>query len=322
MPPTEQQTYADPQPPSRFRGPIILFALFCASACTTVLYLSSASASQGQTAAAAYTIPDAFQQISLEAESVYVMDLTSGRVLYEKNAGVQLPLASLTKVALALAVTEVLPADYVITIPYDTAPRGSAMRLGKGEAWKVRDVVNFTLIASSNSGAEILASAADESLRAVYPDAPRGSATLWRMNDMARSLGLTATYFLNVSGLDISTTQAGAYGSARDMAKLFSFAATNHLAAFAGTTQGGILLTSENGATTSALNTNQALGSIPGLVMGKTGLTDLAGGNLAIVFDVGVGHPVVAVVMHSSEKGRFEDMKTIVAAAMEATSQN
>jgi D-alanyl-D-alanine carboxypeptidase len=46
--------------------------------------------------------------------------------------------------------------------------------------------------------------------------------------------------------------------------------------------------------------------------MGKTGFTDLAGGNLAIVFDVGLAHPVVAVVLGSSEEGRFSDMQKLV----------
>ena len=52
--------------------------------------------------------------------------------------------------------------------------------------------------------------------------------------------------------------------------------------------------------------------------MGKTGLTDLAGGNLAVVFDVGLAHPVVAVVLGSTEYGRFEDMQKLVTTARKA----
>ena len=55
--------------------------------------------------------------------------------------------------------------------------------------------------------------------------------------------------------------------------------------------------------------------------MGKTGLTDLAGGNLAVVFDVGLAHPVVAVVLGSTESGRFVDMQKLVDAARIAVSQ-
>jgi len=39
------------------------------------------------------------------------------------------------------------------------------------------------------------------------------------------------------------------------------------------------------------------------------------------VFDAGVGHPVVAVVMGSTEDGRFSDMKQLVSAAIAAMNQ-
>jgi D-alanyl-D-alanine carboxypeptidase len=225
---------------------------------------ASHTASAAQTAAAAQ-VPDPFAQLALQAKAAYVLDLTDGRVLYQKNADERLPLASLTKVMTALAVSEVLDPAAVITIPYDTAYAGSPpTRLMAGQRLSVSDVMNFTLIASSNEGAEILADAADAGIHAKYPQSPADGATLWRMNDLARSLGLTETSFLNASGPD------------------------------------------------------EALGQIPGLIMGKTGFTDLAGGNLATVFDVGLAHPVVAVVLGSTYDGRFSDMKALVAKTQEA----
>lgn len=267
--------------------------------------------------------PDPFSGIVLGAKSVYVVDLVTGKVLFQRNAAEPLPLASLTKVALALVVAESMSPDTIITIPYDTAPTGKAQRLTKGERWRVADVLSFTLTASSNEGADILAQAADSSVRAKYPQAPVGSAVLWRMNDLARSLGLTSMRFLNDSGLDldVEADQAGAYGSAREVALLYAYAASTTPATFSGTTRDGLLLTDENGNTASAYNTNEALGAIPGLIMGKTGYTDLAGGNLAVVFDVGLSHPVVAVVMGSTIEGRFSDMKRIIPAARKAVSQ-
>ena len=273
--------------------------------------------SEVQTAAVAGAL-DPFSGLSLLAKAAIVIDIKTGKTLFELNPDVQLPLASLTKVPLALAVAEVLRNDDVVTIPYDTAPAGSAERLAQGEKWKVRDIIDFTLMASSNGGAEILAGAADGRLHELYPDSPEQDATLWRMNQLAGSLGLTRTYFLNASGLDISTTQSGAYGSARDMAHLFAYAASAQPSLFAGTARDGMVLTSVNGRDhTSAFNTNKAEGAIPGLVLGKTGFTDLAGGNLAVVFDVGLGEPVVAVVLGSTYEGRFEDMQKLVAATRE-----
>lgn len=275
-----------------------------------------------QSAAAATAAQNPFEGISLTAKSAVVLDLVTGETLYEKNPDIQLPLASLTKVALMLAVSEALPPDAVLTIPYDTAPKGSAERLAKGETWPVKDIMDFTLIASSNAGAEILASEADGALRGRFSDAPEGFAALWRMNSIAQELGLARTYFLNASGLDVSATLSGAYGSARDMATLFSYAATAKPSIFEGTAEDGLLLTSPSGsAKTKAFNTNEALGDIPGLIMGKTGMTDLAGGNLAIVFDVGPVHPVVAVVLGSTREERFSDMKMLVERAQLAISQ-
>jgi D-alanyl-D-alanine carboxypeptidase (penicillin-binding protein 5/6) len=320
----EKSSTAEPSPVLvRAAGGIALLLVFFASMGLTAAYFLNSSATPGgaqvaSAAEAATTQPDPFAGIELQGESAYVLDLRTGHVLFSRNPDTQLPLASLTKVALALAVSEVLAPDTIITIPYDTAPAGSAERLARGEKWTLQNVLNFTLIASSNGGADILAAAADADIRARYPEAPAGSAALWRMNDIARNLGLANTYFLNDNGLDLSTTQAGAYGSARDVAALFAHAASTSPATFAGTTRDGMLLTSVSGAKTSAFNTNQALGSIPGLIMGKTGYTDLAGGNLAIVFDVGPAHPVVAVIMHSTESGRFDDMKKLVTAAIQA----
>ncbi len=247
------------------------------------------------------------------------MDIKTGKVLYSHNSDAQLPLASLTKVPLAIAVSEVLSPDAAIKIPrYTSAQNGTTEHLSTGDIWSIKDILDFTLIGSSNDGADILAETADPLISTAHAAAPNTHATLWRMNDLARELGLKNTYFLNTNGLDESTTQAGAYGSARDVATLFAYASTQWPAVFAGTTKDGLLLTSVRGDTTSAFNTNHALGSISGLIMGKTGTTDLAGGNLAIVFDVGLAHPVVAVVLGSTADGRFDDMKKIITATYAA----
>src|SRR3989338_882930 len=276
---------------------------------------------QSQIASAAVA-QDAFSGLSLAGKAAIVIDLQNDNVLYALNQDVQLPLASLSKVPLALAVRDVLSADAIITIPRDTAPNGSRERLAKGDRWRVQDIIDFTLVSSSNEGAEILAGAADDSIRSKYPDAPEHSATIWRMNAFAEQLGLNRTYFLNASGLDISPTLSGAYVSARDIAILFAYAATEHLPVFGRTADDGLLLTPVNGLnSTQVFNTNEAQGQIPGLIMGKTGITDLAGGNLAVVFDAGLSRPFVAVVLGSTREGRFSDIRQLVSYARVAVAQ-
>lgn len=274
-------------------------------------YLDHTAQPHTQTAAVAEAV-DAFSGVQLVAQSAIVVDTVSGKTLYERNADVQLPLASLTKIPLILTVLEVLSLDETIRIPYDTPPANASMRLHKGELWKVKDVIRFTLIASSNEGAEILAQAADARLRAKYPDAPEGKAALWRMNDLAKQLQLNHTYFLNVSGLDQSVTQAGAYSSARDYALLLAYAAKQQEDILSATTRESLSLSDAEGNTETARNTNEAIGDIPGLILGKTGYTDLAGGNLAVLFDVGPAHPVIAIVLGSTYDGRFADIPHLV----------
>lgn len=285
-------------------------------------YMDSFAAPAAQTAAAAASQSvDVFADVSIQADAAIVIDLNTGTVLYEKNADAQLPLASVIKVPLALAVTEVLDLDDMMTMPFDTSFTEGGQRLLKGERWRIGDVLHFTLIASSNEGAQALALAADAKLRALYPVPETEPAALWRMNDLAKGLGLSSTYFRNVSGLDLSSTEAGAYGTARDIAKLFAYAATARAEIFAGTSHDDLLLEDSSGATTAAFNTNDALGQIPGLILGKTGYTDLAGGNLAIVFDAGLSQPIAAVVLGSSFDGRFSDMRILVDRAREAIAQ-
>ncbi|HVM73848.1 MAG TPA: serine hydrolase [Candidatus Paceibacterota bacterium] len=267
-------------------------------------------------AVASTSTENPFASVRLQAQSAYVYDMQTQQVLYTLNPDAERPMASLTKIAMALAVSEVLPLDSTITIPYDTAPVSSAEVLTKGSVWTVRDVLNFTLIASSNQGADILGRAANDPLHVKYPLSPQSGTTVWRMNKLVRDLGLTDMLFSNDSGLDLSSTESGAYGSARDVGTLVAYAASTSLDLFTETTQNTMTFKNAAGMTATAYNTDTALGAIPGIVMGKTGYTDLAGGNLAVVFDAaGIGHPVVAVVMGSTIDGRFSDMKQLVDAS-------
>ena len=299
-----------------------LVLLFFASTILTIVYLGSISVVPETQAAAVAAVPqDFFAELAIEGKAAYVADLTTHAALYAKYADVQLPLASLAKVILVLVVTEVLEPESTITIPIHTPPDGGIKRFPDGSTWLAQDIIDFTLINSSNEGAEILADATEPRLRAKYPDAGEGSAVLWRMNALARELELTHTYFLNASGLDISATQAGAYGSARDTAKLFTYANEANPRTFEGTAREGRRLVSLEGDRATARNTDKSLGEIPGLIMGKTGTTDLAGGNLAVIFDIGLAHPIVAVVLGSGDAERYSDMLAIIKAVQKTIAQ-
>lgn len=63
-------------------------------------------------------------------------------------------------------------------------------------------------------------------------------------------------------------------------------------------------------------NTNAVVDQIPGLVASKTGYTELAGGNLVVLFDAGPQHPIVISVLGSTREGRFTDVLALVDATL------
>ncbi len=322
MPNQETPSRNEPSAHTITRYGIALLCLIAAGSFFIVYgYLEQAKAPVVQQTAAVAAKRDTFENIRIAAKAAIVIDLSTGETLYEKNADTQLPLASLTKVPLAVVVAETMDKNQLVTIPKDTGWNSNAQQLHQGEVLKLQDLIDYTLIASSNEGAEILGDLAEKFVYRKYPQAPMGGATLWRMNNLVSELGLSHTYFLNESGLDESRTQSGSYGSPRDVAKIFAYAAFTYPDTFAGTTENGRLVYAGNGAVASVTNTNDALGDIQGLIMGKTGFTDLAGGNLAVVFDIGLAHPVAAVVMGSTEAARFSDMKILIKKARESVMQ-
>ena len=142
------------------------------------------------------------------------------------------------------------------------------------------------------------------------------------MNAEAQRAGLSATYFLNETGLDENAEISGGYGSARDAARLIAYAYRAHPELFGATTQSESVFTEENGNRHEADNTNKIVAEIPMLRASKTGFTDLAGGNLAVVFDAGIGKPIAVSVLGSTKDGRFEDVKNLVDATLQFLQRN
>lgn len=253
------------------------------------------------------TAPLFLDQADLEATSALLYDPEDGRILFSKYGELQLPLASLTKVATVALTLDTLPAGSHITIePSDLLPEGDSGLLA-GQAWDATELSRFTLRFSSNDGAQALA-------RTAFPE---GTA---RMNVLARALGLSQTYFLNPTGLDVSSTTAGAYGSALDTAKLFAYLLKAHPEALDLTVNDSIPVVDLSGSVQPSVSTAATLLDIPGLLGAKTGFTDLAGGNLVVAFDAGPGRPLIAVVLGSSREGRFEDVRTLIRAVRQPLS--
>jgi D-alanyl-D-alanine carboxypeptidase (penicillin-binding protein 5/6) len=134
------------------------------------------------------------------------------------------------------------------------------------------------------------------------------------MNAKANALGLKEMFFLNPTGLDTTSYLSGGYGSAHDMARLFSYALKQAPDVFEATASDHATFFSEDGTAHYAENTNEIVDRIPWLLASKTGFTDLAGGNLVVAFDAGLSRPVVLVVLGSTQEGRFSDVEKLIKA--------
>ncbi len=226
-----------------------------------------------------------------------------------------MPLASLTKLMTALTAMELLPENTRITINKEFLQDDGNSGLAVGESWSLKNLLDFSLVVSSNGGARSIASVVGATLDKTQDFSLGRTDFIKQMNLEVKKIGLSQSYFLNESGLDQSSTENGGYGSADDVAKLVQYILTNKPNILEPTKYSNLSVTSLS-ETHIAKNTDVLADTIPGLLASKTGYTDLAGGNLVVAFDASIGHPFIAVVLGSTQSGRFSDMQTLVDATM------
>ncbi len=250
---------------------------------------------------AAARLEHAFAGVQIEAAAAYVLDLTNDQVLFAKNENLPLPLASLTKLMTALVSSEILFPDKIVTIGSSSLAMEGDNGLIIDQKWKFKDLLDFTLLVSSNDGANAIALAAGESDKAF----------IQKMNAEAATLNLPTLHFENESGLDIDPGTAGGVGSARDVSMLFENLIKNHQNLLEITKYRKFKLTSDDGTAYYLTNTDEAITQISHIIASKTGFTKLAGGNLVIAYDPGFNHPVIITILGSSVSGRFADVITL-----------
>lgn len=151
---------------------------------------------------------------NLYSEGIYLMDATTGKVLYQKNANFQYMPASTTKVMTAIIALEKCKLDDDVTIG-EKPPLADGSRLGivKGEVYKMEELLLGLLLLSGNDCAEAIAehiSGSNEEFAKL-------------MNKKAKELGATNTTFKNPSGL----TEEGHLTTAHDLALIMAYASQN-----------------------------------------------------------------------------------------------
>ena len=238
----------------------------------------------------------------MSANSVYILDVDSATVLWEKNARQQVLPASTVKIMSALVALEHYRPDDVLTVHY-VDDRGQDLGLFKGEQMTFEDLLYASLVSSANDAASVLAQ--------NYPEGEAGF--VFRMNEKARELEMEDTYYVNPSGLNddyFGNLLTGlSLTSARDLSRLTLEAMKNPLFARAVQTL-SVQITDVSGNFTYELhNINRLIGQVRGVVGVKTGWTEDAGECL-VTYVKRDGRSVLLVVLGSQD--RFGESRQLI----------
>jgi len=241
-----------------------------------------------------------FSNIQIRGKAYVVYDIVGDTVVVGKNANVSLPLASITKIMTLVTARLHHNKDKKIVITSKSLDNEGGYDLGlkNGQVWTLNELLKYTLVISSNDGSRAIADSLGG--RKIFVD---------QMNKDAQTLGLDL-HFTHPSGLD-ENGQIGGKGSALSVAKLFAYARRSFPEILDATTKTRVSVVSNTGKISGIPNTNQKVYNLEGLEASKTGFTDLAGANLAVIVDVGIGNPVVIVVLGSTHEERFSDVEKL-----------
>jgi D-alanyl-D-alanine carboxypeptidase len=148
------------------------------------------------------------------ADSVVLMDATTGKILYEKNKDSAYPPASTTKIMTILLVLEKTNLDDIVTVSKNASlADGSKIYIREGEKLPVKELLYGLTLASANDCAVALAEHISGSVEEFAK----------LMNERAKSLGAKNTNFVNPNGLYDVNHKTSAYDLALIMQELTKY---------------------------------------------------------------------------------------------------
>lgn len=154
--------------------------------------------------------------LALSATNCVVMDLNSGRVLYNLNGDEARLIASITKIMTCLIAINYSDLDKIVVVDEDILKAyGSSVYLSVGEEIKLIDLLHGLMLRSGNDAAVAIANAVAGSMENF----------VYLMNEYASTIGMKNTHFVNSHGLD--NNGVGNKSSAYDMALLTKVAMQN-----------------------------------------------------------------------------------------------
>ncbi len=237
------------------------------------------------------------------ARSAVVFDPVTNEVLFQKNAGASVPIASLTKLMTAIIFLDQKPdLGRTVEVTREDLSGAGHTQLRRGEIVALGDLLHMSLMCSDNAATRVIARESGVS-RAEY---------LSQMNKRAAELELSDTRFVEFTGLDERNVS-----TATDVAKLLRAAADNETIRSISTTRKYEFRTARRAHFIG--NTNRLLYSRYQILGGKTGFINEAGYCLATWVRTD-GRDVIAVVLGAPTNAtRFADVVRMVQKTMKPT---
>jgi D-alanyl-D-alanine carboxypeptidase (penicillin-binding protein 5/6) len=233
----------------------------------------------------------------VHGEAAILVDVRSGRVLYNKNSRTPRAVASTQKLLTALIIAEDGNLWETVTIhPSDTTAAPTKLYLKAGQKYSRFELLQALLVRSANDVACALARDNAGSIEAFAV----------KMNRRAKALGARTSNFVNPNGLPAE----GQYSTARDMAII----ARN---AYAHPILRRIVATKSfefhfaDGRVRELVNTNRVLRTAPFCNGMKTGFTNAAG-HCLVSSGRSEERDVIAVVLGSNKKHVYDDSQKLL----------
>lgn len=240
-------------------------------------------------------------ELELKAESaisIFVNPRGEEEIIFEKNASVRRPIASLTKLMTALIAEKEYQSDQIFVISQTAVDQEEDKgNLKIGENLSLNELLHIVLIESSNDAAWAIGEGKDNFSE--------------EMNTEAQRLGMKNTYFVNPTGLDGFEN----YSTAVDLVELVKYISNQYPQIFKITQKQSYEVLNPDGSLHHFIgeNTNKLLAEVPGIIGGKTGYTDEAGGCIVLLLENEKGGYFINVILGTvSADERFPEMKKLI----------
>lgn len=245
--------------------------------------------------------------IGIEAPHAILMEASTGTVLYEKEAHVAVPPASVTKIMTMLLIFEALEENKikledVVTVSEKAASMGgSQVFLEPNEQQTVDTMLKCIAIASANDACVAMAEFVSGSEEAFVN----------KMNERAKALGMEDTTFKNCNGLD----EEGHLISAYDVALMSRELLVNHpqVHDYCTVWMDTIVHKTAKGSQEFGLsNTNKLIKQYEFCTGLKTGSTSKAGFCVSASGKKGEMELIAVIMNGETSKSRFQDATTLL----------